>query len=129
MKELFLFIFALGSLFLFLNWRVRKAQNSLEGNTTPDEIGAIPQHPDGTLYYFYHPKCGPCIQMLPIIDHLIQEYPDRVEKLNVADCPELVSTMGIKATPTTIFVKNNTLTRAIIGSRSGKALEALLQTN
>ena len=129
MESLLLFLLSLGCLILLLKWRTNKAQNELEGKAAPESIRTEPQHPDGVLYYFYHPSCGPCKQMGSIVDQLKQKYPDRVEKLNVADCQELTQTIGIKVTPTTIFIKNNIITKAIIGSNSGKTLITLLESN
>jgi thioredoxin 1 len=126
MEKLILFLLALGSLILFLRWRVKIAQKKLEGKDTPEAIRTDNQHPDGLIYYFYHPMCGPCRQMEPIIDQLMQSYPDRVKKLNVAECQELTSAIGINATPTTVYVKNNKIIKAIIGSISEKSLESLL---
>ena len=126
MENLLFFIFALGSLFLFLKWRVGLAQKKLEGNDAPDAIKSDSQHPDGALYYFYHPMCGPCRQMEPVIDHLMQKYPGRVNKFNVAEHQELTLAIGIKATPTTVYIKNNIIIKAIIGSKSEQRLEALL---
>ena len=81
MQKLLLFILALGSLILLLKWRVDIAQKIIEGKEVPDTIKTEPKHPDGVLYYFYHPKCGPCRQMQPTIDHLIEKYPERVKNL------------------------------------------------
>jgi thioredoxin-like negative regulator of GroEL len=129
MENLLLFIIALGSLFLFFKWRVGLAQKNLEGKDAPDAIKSDSQHPDGALYYFYHPMCGPCRQMEPVIDHLMQKYPDRVKKFNVAEHQELTLATGIKATPTTVYIKNNIIIKAIIGSKPEKTLEVLLLPN
>ncbi len=127
MEKFFLFLLALGCIFLFLQWRVKMAQKKLEGNDTPEAMRTDKQHPDGLIYYFYHPMCGPCRHMGPIIDQLMQSYPDRVKKLNVADYQELTTAIGIRATPTTVYVKNNKIIKAIIGSISEKTLQTLLQ--
>ena len=126
MENLFLFILALGSLILFLKWRVDIAQKNFEGRDVPEAIKTDSQHPDGALYYFYHPMCGPCRKMEPVIDHLMQKYPDRVKKLNVAENQKLTLDIGIKVTPTSVYIKNNKIIKALIGSMSEKTLEALL---
>lgn len=127
MEKLLLIILIVGSLVLFIKWRVSKAQENLAGKTIPENLIKTPHHSDGVIYYFFHPKCGPCQQMLPIVDQLKEKYPDRVEKCNVAECRELTVAIGVTATPTTILVKNNNIVRAIIGSASEKNLETLLQ--
>jgi thioredoxin 1 len=126
MEQFFILILALGCIFLLLQWRVRIAQKKLEGKEAPEAIRTDKPHPGGVIYYFYHPMCGPCRQMEPTIDQLIQSYPDRVEKLNVADNQELTSAIGIRATPTTIYVKNNKISKAIIGPITKQSLEVLL---
>lgn len=70
--------------------------------------------------------CGPCRQTGVIIDELVQLYPDRVRKLNVAENQELTSSMGIKATPTTVFIKDNQVLKATTGLISKPSLAALL---
>lgn len=129
MEPFLLFILSLGCLILLLKWRTIKAQNKFEGKTAPESIRTYLQHPDGILLYFYQPNCGPCQQMEAIISQIKQMNPDRVEILNVADNQELTRAIGIKVTPTTVFIKNNKITKAIIGSNSGKPLLTLLQVN
>ena len=65
--------------------------------------------------------------MTSIIDQLLHDYPDRVQKFNIAENQELVSSLGIRETPTAVFIKNNKIIKAIIGSNSGKRLHRLLQ--
>lgn len=126
MENFLLFILALVSLLLLLKWREAIAQNELEGKQVPEAITTDLKSTQGVLCYFYHPKCRPCRQMEPTINHLMEKYPNRVEKFNVADCQELISEIGIKVTPTTIFITNNKIIKAIIGSKSQNVLEKLL---
>ena len=126
MEELFLLILALGCIFLILQWRMKMAQRNIEGKEIPDAIRTEKYLSDGVIYYFYHPMCGPCRQTGFIIDELVQLYPDRVRKLNVAESHELTSSMGIKATPTTVFIKDNQVLKATIGLISKPSLSALL---
>ena len=126
MDPLLLFILALASLVILIKWRLMAAQKKLVGKPIPETNN--PRHPEGMLYYFYHPSCGPCGSMLPAIDELREKYPNRIEKLNVADHRDMALAMGIRATPTTILVKNNKIAKAVIGARSIKALEAMLKS-
>lgn len=126
MNQLILLILAIGVIILLIRWRVQIAQKKLEGNVIPDSISTDKQYSDGVIVYFYHQMCGPCRQTGPIIDQFTQIHPDRVKKINVAENQELTFSMGIKSTPTTIFVKNNKILKAIIGPVSENALEALL---
>lgn len=124
MDPLLLFILSFSGLVILIKWRQLTAQKKLEGISIPESIN--PQHPEGVLYYFYQPHCGPCRQMQPAINELREKYPDRVEKFNIADCREMVFAMGISATPTIILVKDNKIAKAIIGPKSAKNLESLL---
>lgn len=126
MDPLLLFILAFTCLVLLVKWRLISAQKKLEGKVLPESL--CPQHSEGVLLYFYHPSCGPCRSMLPVIDELREKYPGRVEKLNIADSRELVLAAGIRSTPTSILVKDNKIIKAIIGAKSIKALEALLHS-
>jgi thioredoxin-like negative regulator of GroEL len=65
--------------------------------------------------------------MTSIIDQLQEDYPGRVQKFNIVDNQELTRSLGIRETPTIVFIKNNIVKRAIIGSNSGKELLRLLQ--
>jgi thioredoxin 1 len=78
------------------------------------------------LFYFYSPKCGPCRRMTPIIDKLAQQYPT-VTKVDVSDEPETASRFGIRATPTTVLVKDNIIEEVMLGARSENQLIQLLK--
>ena len=127
-SKIFLVITAIATLFFIIRWRERVAQKKLEGKTLPDDTGLNLHNPGGSLFYFYHPRCGPCKSMSPIIDKLKLQYPDRVEKINIADRRNLAMIFGIRATPTIVMVKNYRIIRAMIGYSSEKKLTTLLET-
>lgn len=129
MVSLFLLILFVASLAILIRWRLRVAQEKLEGTRFP-EMESLPdpgRHPEGILYYFYHPDCGPCRSMLPVIDSLAKQYTGRVVKLNITDYRDLTLSLGIGSTPTTVLVNNNRVIKAIIGATSYKALDAMLK--
>ncbi|WP_455199116.1 thioredoxin family protein [Kaarinaea lacus] len=128
MTSLLLLILIIVSLAILIRWRVQVAQKKLEGIAIP-EMGNLPvldRNTEGAIYYFYHPRCGPCKSMLPIIDDLVRKFPDRVVKLNITDNRELVHALNIRSTPTTVLVKNNRIIKAIIGATSYNKVEAML---
>ncbi len=125
--KLSLFLVVLGAIFLFIRWRTLVATQSLLQQTVPDIASDLPQHPDGILLLFHHPRCGPCRQVVAQFDHIASTAPDRVLKINVADQLELASAFGIRATPTTLFIKDNTVNQAFIGPVSLQKLEDLLK--
>jgi thioredoxin 1 len=127
-SKIFLVITTVTTLYIFIRWLERVAEKKLEGKTLPEDTGLNLQNPDGAVFYFYHPRCGPCKSMSPIIDELKQQYPDRVEKINIADRSNLAMIFGIRATPTIVMVKNYRIICANIGYSSEKKLATLLET-
>lgn len=128
MDPLLIFIIAFSCLIILIRWRQGQAEKNLVGTPLPPTAADqdFTPHREGVLLYFYHPRCGPCRSMSPLIDELREKYPHRVEKFNVAEHRDLSMAMGIRATPTTVLVKDNKITRAIIGAKSAKAVEAML---
>ena len=53
--------------------------------------------------------CGPCIQMMPIVEELAKEYGHKYKfaKLNVDESRELAIMYGVTSIPTFVFIKNN----------------------
>ncbi|MGD8588552.1 MAG: thioredoxin family protein [Chromatiales bacterium] len=77
------------------------------------------------LFYFYSPSCGPCRSMTPIVDQLAS-HSDFVTKVDINQDPELAGRFGIRATPTTVLVVNDTIKEVRLGAQSKKQLEKLL---
>ncbi|MCU7811693.1 MAG: thioredoxin family protein [Candidatus Thiodiazotropha sp. (ex Notomyrtea botanica)] len=93
---------------------------------TEIESGVLDKSSGDRMIYFYSANCGPCRSMTPIIDRLAQES-DRVTKIDVRDEPEAARAFKIRATPTTILVKDNRVLDVTLGAKTEKQLEALLQ--
>lgn len=127
MKSLFFVVTAILIAVGLIKWRLSVSEKSLEGRKLPAEAGF--HHPTTTLYYFYHPRCGPCRYMTPMVDDLIEKNPGRIEKINVSDHRAMIREMGIRATPTTVLVKDSTIIKALIGGQSARALEDMLKSS
>lgn len=78
------------------------------------------------LIYFYSPKCGPCRSMTPLIDRLSETSP-RVFKVDILQDMETARAFNIRATPTTVLVKDNRVLDIALGAKSQAQLEALLK--
>ncbi|MBT4367536.1 thioredoxin, partial [Candidatus Peregrinibacteria bacterium] len=74
------------------------------------------------------PWCGPCKQMLPIVDELTAEYDGKVKivKLSVDDNPETSSKYGVMSIPTFIIFKGGEAVSTIIGAKSKEDMKAEL---
>ncbi len=79
------------------------------------------------LIYFYSPRCGPCRSMTPLIDQLSQQHPGEVVKVDVRQDPASARAFNIRATPTTVLVKDNRVLDMALGGKSQAQLEKMLQ--
>lgn len=58
---------------------------------------------------FWAPWCGPCKNLLPIIEQLSAENDENkveIVKVNVDECPDLAISFGVRNIPCVIFIKN-----------------------
>ena len=78
------------------------------------------------LIYFYSPKCGPCRSMTPIVDRLAEANP-RVFKVDVMEDRETAQAFNVRATPTTILVKDGRILDVVLGAKGQAQLERLLE--
>ena len=125
--EILLFIIALGATLLLLRWRLRIATQKLTRQSLPEAAADLPQHTDGILLFFHHPRCGPCKQMSAQLSQLAEKTPNRIVKINVGEKLEVAQAFGIRATPTTLIIKDNAIQQAFIGATAVKKLAELLK--
>jgi thioredoxin-like negative regulator of GroEL len=121
-----LFITAFIGFILFNQWRTSQATHALAGRPVPEAAAAQAQHPDGTLFFFHHPRCAPCRSMLPVIESLAAGHPGRVQIIDIGEHMDLARAFGIRATPTTLWVKAGHIEQAAVGNASRQRLEDLL---
>ena len=57
----------------------------------------------------YAPWCGPCQQMMPVIEEVEVELGDKYKfvKINVDEARELSIKYGVSSVPTIVFIKDN----------------------
>jgi len=65
---------------------------------------------------FYADWCGPCKQLMPILEQVSQEQKDVVFcKINVDQNEELSRAYGVRSIPTLKYVKNNEIVKTTLG--------------
>lgn len=69
------------------------------------------------LVDFWAVWCAPCRAIVPTLDHLSQNYKDKLKvvKLNVDEQMKTASTYGVRSIPTLLFFKGGELKETIVG--------------
>jgi putative thioredoxin len=69
------------------------------------------------LVDFWAPWCGPCKQLMPILDRLAEEYGGRfrLAKVNTDEQQELAQQLGIRSLPTVVLFKDRTSVDHFVG--------------
>jgi thioredoxin 1 len=72
---------------------------------------------------FYADWCGPCKQLMPILEQVSQEQKDVVFcKINVDQNEELSRAYGVRSIPTLKYVKNNEIVKTTLGVQAVKVI-------
>ena len=93
------------------------ARPDIKDRMEPDEFYALIKSDKPVLVDFYAPWCGPCRQMMPIIDSLKTKYKNEytIVKINVDASKKLVRELRIGGVPYLVVYRNG----KILNSRNG----------
>lgn len=93
------------------------------------EITTKLQIPRGAVIIdFYATWCKPCKTIAPTYEKLSNDFPAvKFLKVNVDECPDLVTLFNIKAMPTFVFLHNHELRSTVSGSDMAKFMREIVK--
>lgn len=105
-----------------------KKDSSLVKITDSSFKNDVIDHKGLALVDFWAEWCGPCRQLMPVLQAFSEENPTvKVCKMNVDENQQIPGEMGIRGIPTLILFKDGEKVGTKVGSLSQKALETWVQ--
>jgi thioredoxin len=107
------------------------AKPDTENKMEPDEFFAFVHTHSLTFVDYYAPWCGPCRQMMPIIDLLQTEYKNKfnIIKVNADASSKLVKEQKISGVPYFVLYKNGEIVYTHSGLLTREELIQVLESN
>ena len=77
------------------------------------------------IVYFHSPSCHVCKMQTPIITSLQKKY-ENVFDIDISKDYNSAKIFGVKATPTTVLVKDGIIQNVLLGAKPESVIEKLL---
>ena len=101
----------------------RTKGNKISG--LPGKLKMLEQKGSKGLVYFFSPSCRACTMQTPIIKSLQKNYKN-IFDVDVSKDLQAAKIFGVKATPTTVVVKNGIIDQVFIGVKQKDFFEKYL---
>src|SRR5438128_6890122 len=81
------------------------------------------------LVDFWAPWCGPCKQLGPVLEKLVDSYQGRVllAKVNTDEQMQLAAIFGVRSLPTVLLIKDGRPLDGFLGVQPESAIRTLLE--
>ena len=97
--------------------------------TETDYYEQVLTSPTPVLVDFSASWCQPCQQMAKTLESLENDYQGQVNfvKLDIDECQDVVTQLGIKSIPTLVMIKDGEPTGFVVGMQSRAKLDSILK--